>query len=304
MFADLTPEITSNQKRSRNSKMEIKNVAIIGSGIMGSGVAQVSAVAGYDVVLQDINDQALGRAKSGIKFSLEKLAAKGKIAPALVEEALAGIRFTTDLNQAAEDADLVIEAVFENLEIKQELFKKLEALCRPDAILASNTSALPITEIASVTGRGEKIIGIHFMNPVPLMKGVEIIRGQLTSDDTFETALAYVQKIGKEPIAAVDYAGFIVSRLLDVLMNEAVKMVQEGNRPEDIDNAMKLCAGHPMGPCQLLDLVGAEIAMHGMETMARDFGEQYKPHPLLRKRVLAGLLGKKTGRGFYDYRQK
>jgi 3-hydroxybutyryl-CoA dehydrogenase len=304
MFADLTPEITSNQKRSRNSKMEIKNVAIIGSGIMGSGVAQVSAVAGYDVVLQDIHDQALGQAKSGIKFSLEKLAAKGKIAPALVEEALAGIRFTTDLNQAAEDADLVIEAVFENLEIKQELFKKLEALCRPDAILASNTSALPITEIASVTGRGEKIIGIHFMNPVPLMKGVEIIRGQLTSDDTFETALAYVQKIGKEPIAAVDYAGFIVSRLLDVLMNEAVKMVQEGNRPEDIDNAMKLCAGHPMGPCQLLDLVGAEIAMHGMETMARDFGEQYKPHPLLRKRVLAGLLGKKTGRGFYDYRQK
>lgn len=283
--------------------MEIKHVAIIGSGIMGSGVAQVSAMAGYDVVLQDINDQALGRAKSGIEFSLEKFAAKGKITPAQVDAALAGIKFTTDLNQAAENADLVIEAVFENLEIKQELFKKLEMLSRPDAILASNTSALPITEIASVTGRGEKIIGIHFMNPVPLMKGVEIIRGQLTSDDTFETAMAYLRKIGKEPIEAVDYAGFIVSRLLDVLMNEAVKMVQEGNRPEDIDNAMKLCAGHPMGPCQLLDLVGAEIAMHGMETMARDFGDQYKPHPMLRKRVLAGLLGKKSGRGFYDYHE-
>jgi 3-hydroxybutyryl-CoA dehydrogenase len=281
--------------------MEIKNLAIIGSGIMGSGVAQVSAVAGYDVVLQDINDQALGRAKSGIELSLEKLAAKGKITPEQVDAAVAGIKFTADLNRAAKNADLVIEAVFENLEIKQELFKKLETLCRPDAILASNTSALPITEIASATGRGEKIIGIHFMNPVPLMKGVEIIRGQLTSDDTFETAMAYVRKIGKEPIEAVDYAGFIVSRLLDVLMNEAVKMVQEGNRPEDIDKAMKLCAGHPMGPCQLLDLVGAEIAMHGMETMARDFGGQYKPHPLLRKRVLAGLLGKKTGRGFYDY---
>jgi 3-hydroxybutyryl-CoA dehydrogenase len=281
--------------------MEIKNLAIIGSGIMGSGVAQVSAVAGYDVVLQDINDQALGRAKSGIELSLEKLAAKGKITPEQVDAAVAGIKFTADLNRAAKNADLVIEAVFENLEIKQELFKKLETLCRPDAILASNTSALPITEIASATGRGEKIIGIHFMNPVPLMKGVEIIRGQLTSDDTFETAMAYVRKIGKEPIEAVDYAGFIVSRLLDVLMNEAVKMVQEGNRPEDIDKAMKLCAGHPMGPCQLLDLVGAEIAMHGMETMARDFGDQYKPHPLLRKRVLAGLLGKKTGRGFYDY---
>jgi 3-hydroxybutyryl-CoA dehydrogenase len=283
--------------------MEIKRIAIIGSGIMGSGVAQVSAVAGYDVVLQDINEQALERAKSGVEFSLEKFASKGKITPEQVDAALANIQFTADLKQAAENADLVIEAVFENLEIKQELFEKLETLCRPDAILATNTSALPITEIASVTGRGENIIGIHFMNPVPLMKGVEIIRGQLTSDDTFEAALAYLRKIGKEPIEAVDYAGFIVSRLLDVLMNEAVKMVQEGNRPEDIDKAMKLCAGHPMGPCQLLDLVGAEIAMHGMETMARDFGDQYKPHPMLKKRVLAGLLGKKTGRGFYDYEQ-
>ena len=283
--------------------MEIKKVAIIGSGIMGSGVAQVSAVAGYDVVLQDINDQALARAKSGIEFSLKKLADRGKITPVQVEAALANIQLTADLNRAAENADLVIEAVFESLEIKQDLFKKLEKLTQPDAILASNTSALPITEIASVTGRGEKIIGIHFMNPVPLMKGVEVIRGQLTSNDTFEAAIAYLNKIGKEPIEAVDYAGFIVSRLLDVLMNEAVKMVQEGNRPEDIDQAMKLCAGHPMGPCQLLDLVGAEIAMHGMETMARDFGDQYKPHPLLKKRVLAGLLGKKTGRGFYDYRQ-
>jgi 3-hydroxybutyryl-CoA dehydrogenase len=281
--------------------MEIRRVAIIGSGIMGSGVAQVSAVAGYDVVVQDIHDQALERARSGIEFSLKKLADKGKITQEQVDAALASIKFASDLNQAAENADLIIEAVFENLEIKQELFNKLETLSRPDAILASNTSALPITEIASVTSRGEKIIGIHFMNPVPLMKGVEIIRGQLTSDDTFETAVAYVRKLGKEPIEAVDYAGFIVSRLLDVLMNEAVKMVQEGNRPEDIDTAMKLCAGHPMGPCQLLDLVGAEIAMHGMETMARDFGDRYKPHPMLRKRVLAGLLGKKTGRGFYNY---
>ena len=284
--------------------MEIKKVAIIGSGIMGSGVAQVSAVAGYEVALQDINDQALGRAKSGIEFSLKKLAEKDKITQDQVDTALGAIKFTADLNQAAENADLIIEAVFENLEIKQELFNKLVTLARPDAILASNTSALPITEIASLTGRGEKIIGIHFMNPVPLMKGVEIIRGQLTTDDTFDTAVAYVRKLGKEPIEAVDYAGFIVSRLLDVLMNEAVKMVQEGNRPEDIDTAMKLCAGHPMGPCQLLDLVGAEIAMHGMETMARDFGDQYKPHPLLKKRVLAGLLGKKTGRGFYDYGKK
>jgi 3-hydroxybutyryl-CoA dehydrogenase len=191
--------------------------------------------------------------------------------------------------------------VFEDLAVKHELFEKMENIAQPDAILASNTSAIPITEIASVSSRGDKIIGIHFMNPVPLMKGVEIIRGQLTSDETFEAALNYIRSLGKEPIAAVDYAGFIVSRLVDVLMNEAVKMVQEGNRPEDIDKAMELCAGHPMGPCKLLDLVGAEIAMHGMETMARDFGDGYKPHPLLKKRVLAGLLGRKSGRGFYDY---
>ena len=145
-------------------------------------------------------------------------------------------------------------------------------------------------------------MGIHFMNPVPLMKGVEVIRGQLTSDETMGLTMGYIEKLGKDPAVAVDYAGFIVSRLLDVLMNEAVQLVQEGNLPEDIDKAMRLCAGHPMGPCTLLDLVGAEIAMHGMETMARDFGDKYKPHPLLKKRVQAGLLGKKSGQGFYKYK--
>ena len=215
--------------------------------------------------------------------------------------ALGRIHYTTDLEEACKDADLIIEAIFENLEIKHETFKKIERFAKPEAILASNTSALPITEIASITGRGETFIGLHFMNPVPLMKGLEVIRGQLTSEETFTACWKYAESIGKEPVEAVDFAGFIVSRLLDVLMNEAVKMVQEGNRPEDIDKAMELCAGHPMGPCKLMDLVGAEIAMHGMETMARDFGDGYKPHPLLKKRVLAGLLGRKTGRGFYDY---
>ncbi len=281
--------------------MEIKKIAVIGSGIMGSGVAQVSATAGYQVILQDINDQALARAKSTIEGSLAKFTAKGRLTPEQAEAAVNRISFTTDLPQAAAGSELIIEAVFEDLGIKQKLFRELEAVCDVDTILASNTSALPITEIASVTARGENVVGIHFMNPVPLMKGVEIIRGQLTSDDTFEKVKAYLFNIGKEPIEAVDYAGFIVSRLVDVLMNEAVKLVQEGNRPEDIDKAMELCAGHPMGPCRLLDLVGAEIAMHGMETMARDFGDSYKPHPLLKKRVLAGLLGKKTGQGFYKY---
>ena len=281
--------------------MSIKNIGIIGSGIMGSGIAQVSATAGYNIVIQDISKEALERAGSGIKNSLEKFAGKVKIKPEEAEAALSRIQFTTDLKKACDNADLIVEAVFENLAIKHELFKKLDELSKPEAILASNTSALPITEIASVTDRGHNFIGIHFMNPVPLMKGVEIICGQLTSDETLNTTMGYVKSLGKEPIVAVDYAGFIVSRLLDVLMNEAVKMVQEGNRPEDIDKAMELCAGHPMGPCKLLDLVGAEIAMHGMETMARDFGDQYKPHPLLKKRVLAGLLGRKSGRGFYEY---
>ena len=281
--------------------MEVKTIGIIGAGAMGNGIAQVSAVAGYDVVLQDIYSQALDKAKAAIEKSLGKMVSKGKMAEADMNAAIGRITFTTEVEVACKDADILVECVFESLELKQKLFKDFERLCKPEAILGSNTSALPITEIASVTKKGDKVIGIHFMNPVPLMKGVEVIRGQLTSDDTMETTLEYVKKIGKEPAVAVDYAGFIVSRLLDVLMNEAVKLVEEGNKPEDIDKAMQLCAGHPMGPCKLLDLVGAEIAMHGMETMERDFGPKYKPHPMLKKRVLAGLLGMKTGKGFYEY---
>jgi 3-hydroxybutyryl-CoA dehydrogenase len=281
--------------------VKITNIGIIGAGVMGSGIAQVSAVAGYQVVIQDITQGALDKSKETIKKSLARFAEKGKIQEADMQAALGRIRYTTQLEEACKEADLVIEAIFENLDIKHETFKKIEKYAKPEAILASNTSALPITEIASVTGRGKTFIGLHFMNPVPMMKGLEIIRGQLTSDETFNACWKYAESIGKNPVEAVDYAGFIVSRLLDVLMNEAVKMVQEGNRPEDIDKAMELCAGHPMGPCKLMDLVGAEIAMHGMETMVRDFGDRYKPHPLLKKRVLAGLLGRKTGRGWYDY---
>lgn len=282
--------------------MELNNIGVVGAGAMGSGIAQVSAATGYNVVLQDICPNALEKAKASIEKSLGKLVSKEKMAESEMDATLIRIRFTTDLEEACKEADLIIEAVFENLEAKHGVFKKFEGLCKPEAILSSNTSALPITEIASVTNRGDKIIGIHFMNPVLLMKGVEIIRGQLTSDETMETSLEYIKKLGKESMKAVDYAGFIVSRLLDVLFNETIKLVEEGNKPEDIDKAMELCAGHPMGPCRLLDLVGAEIAMHGMETMERDFGDKYKPHPLLKKRVLAGLLGRKTGSGFYEYK--
>lgn len=281
--------------------MQLKKIGIIGAGAMGSGIAQVSAAAGYDVVIQDIFSESLERAKATITKSLGKMVAKGKLEEAAMNATLAKITFSTELKDACDNADLIVEAVFENLELKQKTFKELDKLCKPEAILGTNTSALPITEIASVTKRGEKIVGIHFMNPVPLMKGVEIIRGQLTSDDTMQTVFDYIAAIGKESIEAVDYAGFIVSRLLDVLFNETIKMIEEGNNPEAIDKAMVMCCGHPMGPCKLLDLVGAEIAMHGMETMERDFGDRYKPHPLLKKRVLAGLLGMKTGKGFYEY---
>ena len=184
------------------------------------------------------------------KAGLGKLVQKGKLTSEEAAASLSRVKTSDSFNESVRDADLVIEAVFENLELKQKIFKDLEKQCKPTAILGSNTSALPITEIASVTKSGSRVIGIHFMNPVPLMRGVEIIRGQLTSDETMAATTEYVKRIGKEPIVAIDYAGFIVSRLVDVLMNEAVKMVQEGNRPEDIDRAMELCAGHPDGPLQ------------------------------------------------------
>lgn len=281
--------------------MQIKNVAVIGAGAMGSGIAQVTAAGGFQVFLNDISEASLERALKGIRKSLDKIASKGKMSAEDVEAVMGRIATTTSLESACKDADLVIETVFENLELKMKVFKDLEKFTKPEAILGTNTSALPVTEIASATSRGDKVIGIHFMNPVPMMKGVEIIRAQLTSDETMQTTLDFVKAIGKESVVAVDFAGFIVTRLLDVLMNETMKLIQEGNSPEDIDKAMMLCAGHPMGPCKLLDLVGAEIAMHGMETMERDLGASYKPHPLLKKRVLAGLLGVKTGKGFYNY---
>ncbi len=281
--------------------MNAKHIAVIGSGIMGNGIAQVSAMAGYEVFLHDVKEEALYRGLETIGRSLDKLASKGRMAQGDVKATLARIRTTTAFKVACDGAELVIECVFEKLELKKEIFGDLEKHTRAETILGSNTSAIPITEIAAGLVHPERVIGIHFMNPVPLIKGVEIIPGQLTSQKTVEIALGFVRALGKDPAVAVDYAGFIASRLIDVIFNESMKLIQEGNSPKDIDKVAELCLGHPMGPCKLLDLVGAEIAMHGMETMERDFSPAYKPHPLLRKRVLAGLLGKKTGKGFYDY---
>jgi 3-hydroxybutyryl-CoA dehydrogenase len=196
---------------------------------------------------------------------------------------------------------LAIEAVFEDLETKVAVFKELDRVCSPHAILASNTSALPIAAMASATNRPHKVLGLHFMNPVVVMKGVEIIRAVTTSDETMAIGKQYLQRLGKEVVEAVDYAGFIVSRILDAMLNEAVRCVMDGNKPEEIDKAMKICTNFPMGPLELIDLAGADIVLHGLETMEKDFGDRYHPAPLLRQMVRAGALGRKAKKGFYNY---
>jgi 3-hydroxybutyryl-CoA dehydrogenase len=280
---------------------DIKKITVLGAGAMGNGIAQVSAQAGYQVIMQDITEEALQKGMGTIRKSLDRMASKGKIAPEKVDETLSRIKTTVDLEEAAKDADLVIEAVPEILDLKIEIYKRLDAVCKPEAIFGSNTSTLPITVLGAATKRPQQVCGIHFMNPVPVMPGVELIKGRLTSDEVMEVAVNYVKNIGREACLAVDYAGFIVSRLLDVVQNEACKLVMEGNAPEEIDKAMKLCANWPIGPCALMDLVGLDIVEHGLGTLENDLGPEYKAAPLLRQMVRAGELGRKTGRGFYEY---
>jgi 3-hydroxybutyryl-CoA dehydrogenase len=283
--------------------MAIQKVFVIGAGTMGNGIAQVSAQAGYNVTMSDIKDEFIERGMETIGKSLDRLVKRETIT-AQEKEAILG-RITTTLdNVDAADADLVIEAAPEILELKQKLFKQLDQVCKPGAILATNTSSLPIGAIAAVTGRADHVIGIHFMNPVPVMKGVEIINGRHTAPEVVEAAKEYVRAIGKEPCEARDYAGFIVSRLVDALMNEAILCVMDGNKPEEVDKAVKLCLNHPMGPLELCDLAGADTVLHGLETMYAEFGERLMPAPLLKNLVRSGDLGRKTGKGFYDYTQK
>ena len=276
-------------------------MAVIGAGAMGLGIAQVSAQAGYQVSLNDIAETGLEKALLAIAKSLAKSVEKGKLTPESRDEILGRIKTTTNLSEAVQDADLVIEAVFENLTLKRDIFRRIDEIAPQHAIFGSNTSTLPIAAIAGGTGRLDKFVGIHFMNPVPLMKGVELIRGRHTSDETLQISLEFVKSLGKETAIAVDYAGFIVSRVLDAMLNEAVKCVMDGNDPEEIDKAMKLCCNFPIGPLALIDLVGADIVLNGLETMSRDLGDKYAPAPLLRQMVRGGDLGRKTGRGFYTY---
>jgi 3-hydroxybutyryl-CoA dehydrogenase len=283
--------------------MAIKKVFVIGAGQMGNGIAQVSAQAGYDVMMSDIKDEFVKKGMDTIGKSLDRSVKKGTMTEADKAAILARIKTTTD-NKNAKDADMVIEAAPEILDLKKNIFKQLDEICKPDAILATNTSSLPIGEIATSVKNPARFIGIHFMNPVPVMKGVEVIPGRKTSNATLEASKEYVKKIGKEPCEARDYAGFIVSRLVDALMNEAFWCVMDGNKPEEVDKAVKLCLNHPMGPLELCDLAGADTVLHGLETMNKEFGERLMPAPLLNNMVRSGDLGRKTGKGFYDYTQK
>ncbi|ASS97931.1 3-hydroxybutyryl-CoA dehydrogenase [Geobacillus thermocatenulatus] len=282
--------------------MDVKTIMVVGAGQMGSGIAQVCAVSGYQVFLYDISEAQLDKGIANIEKGLARQVEKGKMTAADKDAALARLARSTDLHAAAK-ADLVIEAVVENMDVKTKLFAELDALARPEAILASNTSSLPITEIAAATKRPENVIGMHFMNPVPVMKLVEIIRGLATADDVYETIETVARKLGKVPVEVNDFPGFISNRVLMPMINEAIYALYEGvATKEAIDEVMKLGMNHPMGPLTLADFIGLDTCLYIMETLHEGFGDdKYRPCPLLRKYVKAGWLGRKTGRGFYTY---
>jgi 3-hydroxybutyryl-CoA dehydrogenase len=278
-------------------------LAIIGAGLMGSGIAQVAAQAGWDVTLRDIDDAATSRGVEGIRRSLEKFASKGAIQPGDVETALGRITTTTDL-EAAGEADIVVEAVFERLDVKQEVFRQLDKICRPEAVLATNTSAIPVSQIAAATQRPESVVGTHFFSPVPMMKLCELVRGYKTSDATLATARTFAEEIGKTCVVVNrDIAGFVTTRLIAALVVEAVKLVESGViSPEDLDTACKLGFGHAMGPLATVDMTGVDVLLHATKNIYTDTAdEKFFPPELLQRMVTAGDLGRKTGRGFYDY---
>ncbi|MEV6368400.1 3-hydroxyacyl-CoA dehydrogenase family protein [Micromonospora musae] len=278
-------------------------LAVVGAGLMGSGIAQVAAQAGWQVTLRDLDDAATKRGVDGIRKSLEKFAEKGKIEASEVEATLGRISVTTDL-EAAADADIVVEAVFERLEIKHEVFRALDKICKSDAVLATNTSAIPVTQIAAVTERPEAVVGTHFFSPVPMMKLCELVRGYKTSDATLATVRAFAEEIGKTVVVVNrDIAGFVTTRLIAALVVEAVKLVESGViSAEDLDTACKLGFGHAMGPLATTDLTGADVLLHAAKNIYADTAdEKFFPPELLQRMVTAGDLGRKTGKGFYTY---
>ncbi|UOF92781.1 3-hydroxybutyryl-CoA dehydrogenase [Fodinisporobacter ferrooxydans] len=282
--------------------MTIQKVLVVGAGQMGAGIAQVAAQAGLNVVLHDIKDEYVNRGMQTIARLLGKNVEKGKLTEAEKTAILQNIQSSTSLEHAAE-ADFVVEAATENMQIKADIFRKLDQVCQHEAILATNTSSLPITEIAAVTNRPERVIGMHFMNPVPVMKLVEVIRGLATTDEVYQTVEELAKQMGKIPVSVNDFPGFVSNRILLPMINEAIYCVYEGvAAPEAIDEVMKLGMNHPMGPLTLADFIGLDTCLAIMEVLYEGFRDsKYRPCPLLRKYVKAGWLGRKTGRGFYRY---
>ncbi|MFD7239717.1 3-hydroxyacyl-CoA dehydrogenase family protein [Streptomyces netropsis] len=280
-----------------------KKLAVIGAGLMGSGIAQVSAQAGWDVVLRDVTGAALTRGTDGIKASYDKFVSKGKLDADVAEAALARITATTDLDAAA-DADIVVEAVFEDVDTKREIFRTLDGLVKDETVLASNTSAIPITKIAAATQRPERVVGTHFFSPVPMMQLCELVRGYKTSDETLATAREFAEGVGKTCIVVNrDVAGFVTTRLISALVVEAAKLYESGvASAEDIDIACKLGFGHAMGPLATADLTGVDILMHATDNIYTECqDEKFAPPELMRRMVDAGDLGRKSGQGFYQH---
>jgi 3-hydroxybutyryl-CoA dehydrogenase len=284
--------------------MEIRTIGVVGAGQMGGGIAQVAAEAGHDVVLVDIEERFVRKGLDTIRKNLDRAVEKGKVTAEHRDAALARIKATTSLQDFGA-CDFVVEAILEQLAPKEKLFRELDRICPKAAVLATNTSSISVTKIAAATSRPEQVIGMHFMNPVPVMKLVEVIRGLATSDATAKTTFALAEKLGKTPVEVRDFPGFVSNRVLLPMLNEAIYCVYEGvATPEAIDTVMKLGMNHPMGPLTLADFIGLDTCLSIMEVLHEGLGDdKYRPCPLLRKYVEAGRLGKKSGRGFYDYAQ-
>lgn len=279
-------------------------ICVIGTGTMGHGIAQVFAQAGHQVLLKGRSEASLAKARKAIDKNLSRMVEKGKMEASQKEAVLGNIKDTLQYEDCCH-SDLVIEAIAEDMATKHEVFRLLDGICKPEAILATNTSSLSVTEVAAATGRPEKVVGMHFFNPVPAMKLVEVIKGKLTSEDVHDRVFALSQEIGKTPVSVEEAPGFVVNRILIPLVNEGIGILADGvAKKEEIDAAMKLGANHPMGPLELGDLIGLDVCLAIMEVLYNEFGDsKYRPHPLLRKMVRANQLGRKTGIGFYDYRK-